>query len=130
MEVSIAYFRNRIYLSCTSNSKRCESSEKRKKYSKPFHMKPPFQCIHCTALHTSVRSLHTVINRYVSLCIFGCNSKYTTEPAPYNTIYRSYLFCSNGVSSIQLIVSSFFLNQLVMGSTLNDSSLLQYHDTV
>ena len=40
------------------------------------------------------------------------------------------LLCSDRVSCVQLIIPSFFFDELVVGPTLDDASLFQDHDTV
>ena len=52
---------------------------------------------------------------------------------PKEALLFSLIFmflCADCISRIQLIVSAFLFDQLVMGTALDDSSLLQYHDAV
>ena len=53
---------NCIYLRRTSDSKRCKTAKNGKDQSEPFHMKSTLECIHCTALHTTVFCFDTIFN--------------------------------------------------------------------
>ena len=37
---------------------------------------------------------------------------------------------SNRITCIKLIIASFLFDQLIVGTTLDDASLFQYHDTI
>ena len=50
---------------------------------------------------------------------------------PKEALLFSFMFlCADRISRIQLIISAFLFDQLIMCTSLDDSSLLQYHNAV
>ena len=45
-------------------------------------------------------------------------------------LYFFMFLCADRISRIQLIISAFLFDQLIMCTSLDDSSLLQYHNAV
>lgn len=45
-------------------------------------------------------------------------------------LYFFMFLCADCISRIQLIISAFLFDQLIMCTSLDDSSLLQYHNAV